>query len=112
MQLLTIQLQNQDPLDTISDKEFLGQLAQFSSLAELTKLNVSFNQALQIQQLNEARELIGQNITLKDPDSGDSLSGLVEGIKIGEGGLIMLLVNGQAIPFANLEEIHGQGNGH
>ncbi|MGR3311282.1 MAG: flagellar hook capping FlgD N-terminal domain-containing protein [Candidatus Brocadiales bacterium] len=111
MQLLTIQLQNQDPLDPISDKEFIGQLAQFSSLAELTKLNVSFNQALQIQQLNEARELIGQNITLKDPDSGDSLSGLVEGIKIGEGGLIMLLVNGQAIPFANLEEIHGQGNG-
>ncbi len=111
MQLLTIQLQNQDPLDPINDKEFLGQLAQFSSLAELTKLNVSFNQALQIQQLNEARELIGQNVTLKDPDSGDPLSGLVEGIKVGEGGLIMLLVNGQAIPFANLEEIHGQGNG-
>lgn len=108
MKLLMIQLRNQDPLDPINDKEFLGQLAQFSSLAELTKLNTTFSQALLMQQLNEARGLIGQNITFRDINSGDSLSGQVDGVKIREDGLIMLLVNGQEVPLANLEEINGQ----
>ncbi|HHT9126886.1 MAG TPA: flagellar hook capping FlgD N-terminal domain-containing protein [Candidatus Brocadiia bacterium] len=105
MKLLMIQLQNQDPLDPVNDKEFLAQLAQFSSLAELTKLNVSFSQALQIQQLNEARGLIGQNITFRDTDSGNSLSGLVDGVKIGNNGAIMLLVSGQEVPLSNLEGV-------
>ena len=105
MKLLMIQLKNQDPLDPINDKEFLAQLAQFSSLAELTKLNVSFSQALQIQQLNEARGLIGQNITFKDPDSGNSLSGLVDGVKIGKEGSMMLLVSGREVPLSNLEKV-------
>ena len=105
MKLLMIQLKNQDPLDPINDKEFLAQLAQFSSLAELTKLNVSFSQALQIQQLNEARGLIGQNITFKDTDSGNSLSGLVDGVKIGNNGAIMLLVSGREVPLSNLEGV-------
>ncbi len=105
MKLLMIQLKNQDPLDPINDKEFLAQLAQFSSLAELTKLNVSFSQALQIQQLNEARGLIGQNITFKDTDSGNSLSGLVDGVKIGNNGAIMLLVSGREVPLSNLEKV-------
>lgn len=108
MKLLMIQLRNQDPLDPINDKEFLAQLAQFSSLGELTKLNTSFTQALLIQQLNEARGLIGQNITFKDTDSGDSLSGLVDGVKIGKDGLIMLLVNGREVPLSNLEGISSQ----
>ena len=107
MKLLMIQLQNQDPMDQVNDKEFLAQMAQFSSLAELTKLNTSFSQALQIQQVSEARDMIGQNITFKDPDSGDSLSGLVNGVRFGEDGLIMLQVNGREVPLSSLEGING-----
>jgi flagellar basal-body rod modification protein FlgD len=108
MKLLMVQLRNQDPLDPIDDKAFLAQLAQFSSLAELTKLNTSFAQSLQIQELNEARELIGQNITFIDPKTGASNPGRVDGIKFGEGRAIMLLVNGKEVPLANLEGVYGQ----
>lgn len=39
LRLLTTQLSNQDPLNPIEDKEFIAQLAQFSSLEQMTAMN-------------------------------------------------------------------------
>jgi flagellar basal-body rod modification protein FlgD len=43
LQLLTTQLQNQDPLNPQSNEEFVAQLAQFSSLEQLVGLNSSMD---------------------------------------------------------------------
>ncbi len=66
LRLLTTQMQNQDPLEPMSNEEFVAQLAQFSSLEELHGisdaleatylLNASMNNA---QMVN----LIGQQVT-------------------------------------------------
>jgi flagellar basal-body rod modification protein FlgD len=42
LKLLTTQLSNQDPLNPIEDREFIAQLAQFSSLEQMTSLNKTF----------------------------------------------------------------------
>lgn len=42
LRLLTTQLSNQDPLNPIEDREFIAQLAQFSSLEQMTNLNNTF----------------------------------------------------------------------
>ena len=42
IQLLVTQLQNQDPLDPVDDKEFISQMAQFSALEQMQNLNGSF----------------------------------------------------------------------
>ena len=42
LKLLTTQLSNQDPLNPIEDKDFIAQLAQFSSLEQMTSLNKTF----------------------------------------------------------------------
>lgn len=39
LRLLTTQLANQDPLNPIEDREFIAQLAQFSSLEQMQNLN-------------------------------------------------------------------------
>ena len=43
LQLLTTQLANQDPLKPQNDTEFIAQLAQFSSLEQLTQIRGSLD---------------------------------------------------------------------
>ena len=41
LQLLVAQLQNQDPLNPLDPSQFVGQLAQFSELSEVTQIEQS-----------------------------------------------------------------------
>lgn len=61
LNLLTAQLSNQDPLNPIEDKEFIAQLAQFSSLEEMQELNetMELNSVL-LQVINESIMVQGQ----------------------------------------------------
>ncbi len=49
LRLFTTQLKNQSPLDPLKGHEFAAQLAQFSSLEQLTNLNTSFSGVLESQ---------------------------------------------------------------
>lgn len=50
LRLLVTQLQNQDPLNPLQGTEFVSQLAQFSSLEQLTNINGALEQNLQASQ--------------------------------------------------------------
>ena len=60
LQLLTVQLQNQSPLNPLDPNQFVTQLAQFDSLGELT----------QIQQLMQT--LVNAVTPTSNPTSGAS----------------------------------------
>lgn len=49
LSLLITQMQNQDPLDPMKGTEFASQLAQFSSLEQLTNINTNLQQSLTAQ---------------------------------------------------------------
>jgi len=56
LKLLVAQLQNQDPMNPLQGTDFVAQLAQFSSLEQLTNINDSLTQNLQ------ATEVMNQSI--------------------------------------------------
>jgi len=65
LQLLVTQLQYQDPLSPMDDKEFVAELAQFSSLEQLTEINSGIeglSTLSQEQQMIGAVNFIGKTI--------------------------------------------------
>ncbi len=65
MLLLVTQFQYQDPLNPMEDKEFISQLAQFSSLEQMMNMNesmTSLTTATESQQLVNATSYIGKNV--------------------------------------------------
>lgn len=67
LRLLTVQLQQQDPLEPVDNQQMLAQMAQFSGLAGTTETNATLEQiAIKIDALVEAQEqsLAAQQATL------------------------------------------------
>ena len=72
LKLLLAQLKNQDPLNPADNTEFVAQLAQFSSLEQLTTMNTSLEDTLSFNQsmsasINNAMmvNLIGSTVTAR-----------------------------------------------
>ncbi|QLA16655.1 flagellar hook assembly protein FlgD [Desulfolutivibrio sulfoxidireducens] len=65
LQLLLTQLTYQDPLDPMDDQDFVAELAQFSSLEQLTNINTGIeelNDTVTQEQLFDAVQFIGKEI--------------------------------------------------
>ncbi len=68
LQLLVTQFQYQDPLNPMEDKEFIAQLAQFSSLEQNMKLNENMENLLSLQQQQTvigASNYIGKTVSAR-----------------------------------------------
>lgn len=75
LKLLTTQLANQDPLNPMDNQEYIAQLAQFSSLEQLTQMSQGMTTLVQ---LNTAllMAVTGQTGTNTDTGStGDTTNG-------------------------------------
>ena len=65
LKLMTAQLQHQDPTKPLSNSEFLGQIAQFSTVSGIQELQGSFGQlasAMQSNQILQASSLVGRSV--------------------------------------------------
>lgn len=77
--LLITQLQNQDPLNPMEDRDFISQMAEFSSLEKTEKLYSLLEDKLSANPVIENSNLIGKEITANI--EGVSLSGVVNAVK-------------------------------
>ena len=84
LKLMVAQLKSQDPIEPIKDQEFLGQLAQFSTLSGIEKLNANFSDMLSLQQITQGSNLIGRQVVYKDAD-GKTTQGTVQGFAVNQG---------------------------
>lgn len=116
LKLLITQLRYQDPLEPVDDKEFIAQLAQFSSLEQMQNLSTTMNTMMETQQkltaLGQATNMIGKFVELFTND-GESLYGKVSGVQF-MNGWPELVVNGRTYDFTEVISIFeegAQGNG-
>lgn len=102
--LLVKQLSNQDPLDPLSNEDFISQLAQFGSLEQQINLNTSFEQFLSFQQLTQATNLLGKEvICLFQTEEGmTSAVGTVEQVMTVNGTAILKLSDGSEVPLTSV----------
>lgn len=99
LNLLTVQLQNQDPIDPVKQEDFISQLSQFSMLEGIESLNSSFEDALRVEQLTQGIGLVGKEAEYFNESTGETESGKVEQL-FTENGPIDLLINGQRVSIA------------
>ncbi len=123
LRLFTTQLKNQSPMDPLKGHDFIAQLAQFSSLEQLTNLNTSFSGVLEsqkelkedfstafsslakTQQIFSGGDLIGKKVEYTDPDFPlEVLEGKIEKISINNDN-VSVVIDGQEIPLSNIRGI-------
>jgi flagellar basal-body rod modification protein FlgD len=68
LKLLTTQLQHQDPLNPMEDSEFMGQMAQFSTLEQITNMAGANTAMADNLAFNKSVSLIGRTVTYMDED--------------------------------------------
>src|SRR5690554_1117739 len=94
LKLLITQLKYQDPLEPMDDKEFIAQMAQFTSLEQMRNMSNSMENM-------RAYSLIGKTVyaDFRDDVTGEfkAVEGEVEGVRIISGD-VYLTVNGEDIP--------------
>ncbi len=76
LKLMMTQLQNQDPLNPQDPSQYLGQLAQLTSVEQMTNIATSGQQVAQEQNAGTALQLLGRTVTYVDAN-GNSQTGTV-----------------------------------
>jgi len=100
LNLLVTQLRYQNPLQPMEDKEFIAQMAQFSTLEQAQNSN-------KITKMNSAYSMVNKLIsaTIKDEtDKPVDIIGIVEKVRV-EGNNIYLVVKDREIPYENVKEV-------
>jgi flagellar basal-body rod modification protein FlgD len=107
LKILMTQLQNQDPSNPMEDKEFISQMANFSSLEQMTQMNKTLTSYIDMQKdshfLSQS-QLIGKEIkweksvgTTDGETTIQVVDDLVKAVKFQNGTTMLVLKSGEVI---------------
>lgn len=105
MKILITQLQNQDPLNPMEDKDFIAQMANFSSLEQMMNISSSIDTLVQSQMVSpviQYSHMIGKSVTypVYDEETGkklEEMTSTVVAVSQKDGWAILELENGEKI---------------
>jgi flagellar basal-body rod modification protein FlgD len=98
LKLLITQLKFQDPMNPMEDRDFVTQLAQFSSLEQLEKLGNGFENLGQGEIASQAVSLIGKKIEYIDPEVENPIEGTVSAVKFEDGAPLLVVGDKKIMP--------------
>ncbi|WP_071395334.1 flagellar hook assembly protein FlgD [Bacillus tuaregi] len=116
LKLLLTQLQNQDPTNPVQDTEFIAQMAQFSSLEQMTNMNSTLERFIVQQQQNlliSYNQFVGKEINwhrlIELEDGTTELiegSGKVSSIQYKNDNVLFILDDGTVLEPANISQVN------
>jgi flagellar basal-body rod modification protein FlgD len=101
LKLLITQLQNQDPTSPMEDREFIAQMAQFSTLEQMSNISREFGNLTSLLAAGQAVALLGRSVEIVQGDR--VIQGVVQ--EITGGSNPQLLVNGTYYDYSDLSRI-------
>ncbi|CUB36822.1 flagellar basal body rod modification protein [Bacillus subtilis] len=98
LKILMTQVQNQDPLNPVDDKEFISQMATFSSLEQMMNMNKTMTQFVENQDpFTSYVDLLGKEVSWTDGQSTTDKTGTVSSVKHSKGNYYLILDDGTEI---------------
>ena len=101
LKILVTQLKYQDPTKPMEDKEFIAQMAQFSSLEQMTNMSSQFTELSAILKGAQAMNLIGRDVEIAKGDS--IIKGSVEAVT--NGSFPQVMVNGAYYDYDDISKV-------
>jgi flagellar basal-body rod modification protein FlgD len=101
LQILITQLTHQDPTSPMEDREFVAQMAQFSTLEQMINMGDDMARVSALVAKSQAYGLLGKQVSVS---SGDQVvSGVVEEVRGTD--FPQVLVNGKFYDYQNVEAV-------
>jgi flagellar basal-body rod modification protein FlgD len=107
LKILLVQLQNQDPLNPLEDKEFIAQMANFSTLEQMVNMTTMLEKFIQSQNRNlvlQYSELIGKEVQWEKTEVDESgqevtttMSGIVKSVLQKNNEIVLELGDGTTV---------------
>jgi flagellar basal-body rod modification protein FlgD len=94
LKLMVAQMKNQDPMNPSDDKDNIAQMAQFSSLEQITNLATATQDLANKMSLTQNIGLLGHTVTYTGTD-GTAVTGAVDGMNLDQNGAATLSIAGQ-----------------
>ena len=101
LKLLIAELSNQDPLNPMEDREFISQMATFSSLEQMQNMNSTLNSIAEVNKFSAAN-YVGKAVAFTN-DDGKQVAALVNAVWFDNGKTILDTTEGEIA----LEKVEG-----
>jgi flagellar basal-body rod modification protein FlgD len=104
LKILLTQLTHQDPSAPMEDKEFIAQMAQFSSLEQMTNMAADFAKMARMLKVTEASGSLGKAVEINLEDY--TVQGIVQAVTREDAPQI--LVNGRFYDWEQVSTVYGE----
>ena len=104
LKLLVEQLRHQDPTAPADSSEWTAQMAQFSTVEQLTNLATSTHDTARTTEVSQAVGLLGRTVSYDD-GSGTPASGVVQRVDLGQNGPTLTINGVSGISPADLSDV-------
>lgn len=101
IKLFLAQLQYQDPLEPLNNREFLAQLAQFSVLEQTRLSNENLSTIATLNSSDQALSLLNKEVNV-ETTTGEALSGTIESVHYSINGATLTVKDADDNLFENI----------